>query len=100
MSCVLVHISNFWGWQGWRTLHVLPSLPSPLIFKPKFKMIVTLPSQKSDFKISVTLALLEKGQSQYYGASRNSNGLLTLSGLLSLKFLLHMTTSFTQEEPF
>ena len=44
--------------------------------------------------------LLEKGQSQNYGASINSNGLLTLSGLLSLRFLLQMTTSFIKENHF
>ena len=32
------------GWQGRRTLRVPPSLPPPLIFKPKFKIFVTLPS--------------------------------------------------------
>ena len=36
----------------------------------------------------------KKGQNQNYGASINSNGLLTLSGLLSLHFLLNITTSF------
>ena len=44
--------------------------------------------------------LLEKEQSQNYDASINSNGLLTLSGLLNLKFLLHMTTSFIKENHF
>ena len=34
-----------------------------------------------------------KRQSQYYSASINSNGLLTLSGLLSLKFLLDITNN-------
>ena len=38
------------GWQGLRTSHVPPSLPPPLIFKPKFKIFVTL-----SFKVSVTL---------------------------------------------
>ena len=51
-------------------------------------------------KISVIPPLLEKGQSQNYGASTNYNGLLTLSGLLSLKFLLHMTNSFIKENHF
>ena len=32
------------GWEGRRTSHVPPSLPPPLIFKPKFKIFVTLPS--------------------------------------------------------
>ena len=31
-------------WQGQRTSHVPPSLPPPLIFKPKFNIFVTLPS--------------------------------------------------------
>ena len=41
-----------------------------------------------------------KRQSQNYGALMNSNGLLTLSGLLSLKFLFHMTTFFIKENHF
>ena len=92
---------KFWGgegWQGRRTSLVPPSLPPPLIFKRKFKIFVTLSLLKIRFKISVTPSpLSEKGQSQNYGASINSNHLLTLNGLLSLKFLLHMATSFIKE---
>ena len=40
----LVHVPNFGGWQGRRTSYVPPSPPPPLIFKPKFKFFVTLPS--------------------------------------------------------
>ena len=73
------------------------SLPPPLIFKAKFKIFVAL---KIRFKISVPL--LEKGQSKNYSASKASDGLLRLSGLLSLKltFLLHMRTSFIKENHF
>ena len=60
----------------------------PTLLKIRFKIRVTRPP------------LLDKGQSQNYGASINSNGLLTLSGLLSLKFLLHMTTSFIKGNHF
>ena len=49
----LVHVSNFGGWQGRRTSHVPPSLPPPLIFKPKFKIFVTPTLLKIRFKISV-----------------------------------------------
>ena len=34
---------KFWGWQGQRTSHVPPSLPPPLIFKPKFKFLSPYP---------------------------------------------------------
>ena len=89
------------GWQGRRTSHVPPSLPPTLIFK----IFVTLPLLKIRFKSSVTpphthththtythTHTSEKGKSQNHGASINSNGLLTLGGLLSLKFLLHMAS--------
>ena len=61
--------------QDRRTSHMPPSLQSPLIFKAKFKIFVILP-------------LI------------NSNGLLTLRRLLSLKVLLPMTTSFIKEKHF
>ena len=63
----------------------------PALLKIRLKISVTPPPPTPP---------LEKGQSQNYGASINSNGLLILSGLLSLKFLLHMTTSFIEENHF
>ena len=84
------------GCQGRRTSHVPPSLPPSLIFKAKLKIChPTL--LKIRFTITVTPPPLppEKTvQSENCSASIDSNGLLTLSRLLSLKFLLHMTTSF------
>ena len=59
-------------------------------------MIVLL---KIRFKISVTPPLLEKWQRQNYGASINSNGLLTLSGLLPQVLVTH-DKLFHQGEPF
>ena len=60
-----------------------------------------MPPMSNRVKIGVTTPqhplLLEKEQSQNYGALINYNGLLTLSGHLSLKFLLHVTTSFIKE---
>ena len=52
----------------------------PTLLKIRFKIIVIPPPPP------------KKGQNQHYGASINVNGLLTLSGLLSLHFLLHMTS--------
>ena len=73
----------------------------PLDFQAKVKNFCHSTLLKIRFKISVTLPpLLEKEQSQNYGASINSDGLLTLSGLLSLKFSLHMTTSFIKGNQF
>ena len=73
-----------------------PSLPPPLIFNAKFKFLLHPILLKIGSKTTVTHPPPppKKGQSQNYGASVNSNGLLTLSGLLSIKFLLQMTTSF------
>ena len=78
----------------------LPTIP--LDFQGNVKNFCHPTLRKIRLKISVTppFPFLEKGQRQNYGASTNSNGLLTLSGLLGLKFLLHMTNLFHQEEPF
>ena len=42
----------------------------------------------------------KSAKSKLWCFNRLSNGLLTLGGLLSLKFLLHMTTSFIKENHF
>ena len=95
---------KFWGVVGSEDFaHATLPTTTPLIFKAKFKIFVTL--LKIRFKIAVTLAPppplpSQKEQSQNYNASINSNGLFTLSELLSLKFLLHMTTSFIKENHF
>ena len=76
------------------------TLPTtPFDFQGKVKNFCHPILLKIRLKISVT-PLLEKEKSQNYGASINSNGLSTLSGLSSLKFLLHMTTSFIKENHF
>ena len=81
-----VHFSNyFWGVAESEDFACATLPTTPLIFKAKFKIFVTLP---------------EEGQSQNYGDSINFNGLLTLSGLLSLKFLLHIITFFIKENHF
>ena len=103
-SFLEVHVSSFLffggggggGWQGRRTSHVFFFSSILFNFQGKVENFCHPTFLKIRFKISVT-PLLEKGQSQNYGASINSNGLLTLNGLLSLKFLLHMTTSFVKE---
>ena len=68
--------SKFLGVAGRRTSHGPPSLPPPLIFKAKFKIFCHPTLLKIRFKITVTP--LNNGQSQNYGVSINSNGLLTL----------------------
>ena len=73
-----------------------PPYKPPWFSRQSLKFFTLL---KIGVMISVT-PLLEKRQSQTYGASVNSNGLLTLSGPLSVKFLLHMTTSFIKENHF
>ena len=98
-----VHVSNFGGMAGSEDFACATLPTTPLDFQGKIKNFCHPTLLKVRFKISVTPSPPQtraKGQSQYHGASINSNGLLTLSGLLSLKFLLHMTTSFTQREPF
>ena len=58
----------------------------PLDFQGKIKNFCHPTLLKISFKIAVTPPPLpQKEQSQNYGASINSDGLLTLSGLLSLK---------------
>ena len=75
------------------------TLPTtPLNFQGKVKSFCHPTLLKIRFKISVT-PLLEKGQRQNYGASINSNGLLTLSGLLPQVLVAH-DNLFDQGEPF
>ena len=90
---------KFWGVTGSEDFACATLPTTPLDFQGKVKIFCHPTLLKFRFKMSVT-PLLEKGQSQNYGASINYNGLLTLSGLLSLKFLLHMTTSFIKENHF
>ena len=100
-----VHVSKFfWGVAGSEDFACATLPTTPLDFEGKVQNVSHPTLLKIRFKISVTPPppppLHEKGQSQNYGASVNSNGLLTLSGLLSLRFLLHMTTSFIKENHF
>ena len=97
-----VHVLNFffWGVAGSEDLACATLPTTPFDFQGKVDNFCHPTLLKIRFKISVTPPLLEKGQSQNYDASINSNGLLTLSGLSSLKFLLHMTTSFIKENHF
>ena len=94
------HFNFFWGVAGLEDF-ACATLPTiPLDFQAKVLNFCHPTLLKIRFEISVTPLLLDKGQNQNYGASINSNGLLTLSGLLSLKFLLHMTTSLINENHF
>ena len=99
---LLVHVSNFEGVSGSEDFACVTLPTTPFNFQGKVWNFCHPTLLKITFKISVTPhpALLEKGQSQNYGALMNSNGLLTLNGLLSLKFLLHMTTFFIKENHF
>ena len=79
-----VHVSKFGG-GGVAGLEdfICATLPTtPLDFQGKVKNFCHPTLLKIRFKISVIPPLLEKGQSQNYGASINYNGLLTSSGLL------------------
>ena len=93
-------LSNFFGGVAGSEDFACATLPTtPLDFQGKIKNFCHPTLLIIGFKIAVT-PFPQKGQSQYYGASINSNGLLTLSRLLSLKFLLHMTTCFIKENHF
>ena len=94
----LVHVSNFGGVAGSEDFACATLSTTPFEFQGKVENFCHPTLLKIRFKISSPL--FEKGQSQNYDASINSNGLLTLSGLLSLKFLLHMRTSFIKENYF
>ena len=96
LSIYQVHVSNFEGVAGSEDFACATLPTTPFDFQGKVENFCHPTLQKIGFKIDVTPPppLLEEGQSQNYGASINSNGLLTLNGLLSLKLLLHMTTSF------
>ena len=80
--------SKFWGVEESEDFAsaTLPTTPlnfqgkikdfcHPTLLKIRFKIIVTPPPPKK-----------KKGQNQNYGASINTDGLLTLSGLLSFHF--------------
>ena len=96
-----VHNSNF-GWVAGSEDFACATLPTTALdFQAQsLKFLSPHPPKNQIEDESHPLLLVEKGQSQNYSASINSNGLLTWSGLLSLKFLLHMTTSFIKENHF
>ena len=76
-----------------------PSLPTPLDFQDKIKNFCHPILLKIRFKITVTPPS-KNGQSQNYGASINLWSVDLVSGLLSLKLLLHVTISFIKENHF
>ena len=92
--------SKFFFGGGWQESEDFAhaTLPTTLLdFKDKIKNFCHPTLLKIRFKIAVTLPAAQKEQSQNYDTSINSNGLFTLTELLSLKFLLHMATSFMKE---
>ena len=46
----LVHVPNFWGVAGSEDFACATLPTTPLTFKAKFNIFVTLPSQKSDLR--------------------------------------------------
>ena len=91
--------SKFWGMAESEDFAcaTLPYFPHD--FQGKIKNFCNPTLLKIRFNITVTFPH-QKRQSQNYSASINSDGLLTLSGYLSLKFLLHMTTAFVKENHY
>ena len=92
--CLKVHVPNFGGVAGSEDFASATLPTTPLDFQGNIKSFCHPTLLKIRFKIIVTPPPPQKGQNQNHGTSINSHGLLTLSGLLSLHFLLHMTTSF------
>ena len=72
-----VHVPNFWGVAGSEDFACATLPTTPLDFQSKIKNFCHPTLQKLRFKITVTTPL-KNGLNQNYGASINSNGLLTL----------------------